>query len=525
MASTEHAELDRRQQEKRKYQVFISSTFEDLKEHRLQAMLGILAARHLPLALEYHPADSSGKLDVIQEAIADCQFYVIILGHRYGTVDRGQNPGEEKSYIELELDYAERMKLKVVPLVMRKSQVEKLRNNLALPQDEEERKNERLYWTFYERLTKGIQGPFYQLFDSPSDVYLHTCVYFGKDYPDIKGYLREPVDIKTEDLIRISTNNEIVRETIGHLGQFKFVDPRLSVARDKKQALASAFRQLHRTDVRARWKKIFFESGSTVAYVAKEIAVELPKKRDDHKIVTNNSLAYLFLWLCSGVLCHPEPDGPPDAKYGGMFGALMDRDRAPDYTLPPLEKYDSEGEELVRHMSTSIFGNPENSQNSILLAAASGLQLSEDFIFRDAEGEPYVGDPEILQQLSRCRGIHGGSYQNRLFKRCMYLSQIPTIVFMHDDKIDCPIRVGICHFLFDDGYTWSQFIEHYPLSVWVACNPHTVRDIERKLKRSFGIGSWKVSIYAEGSRIPILIAHNQAFRNECKRTGATVYER
>jgi hypothetical protein len=95
---------------------------------------------------------------------------------------------------------------------------------------------------------------------------------------------------------------------------------------------------------------------------------------------------------------------------------------------------------------------------------------------------------------------------------------------MHDDKVDCPIRVGICHFLFDQGYTWEGFTETYPLSIWVACNSGSVRDIKKKMLNNLTRGNWHISSYSEGASIPVLIAHNAAFRAACDAIGATVYE-
>jgi hypothetical protein len=523
MPDTQIDKPEKREKIQRKYQVFISSTFSDLEEHRRQAILGIVAAGHLPLALEYRAPEPSMKMDVIRRAIGDCQYYVIILGHRYGSVASGQIPGQEKSYIEFELDYAEQMGLKILAFVLRDEEANGRRKKMTLESDPGELENNPKYERFRKRLTEGIQGYFYRPFLSPNDIYTELYAYFSQDHPDVRGYIPEPVDRDAANFIRISSNNEILRETIQHLGQFKFVDPRLSMAREKKLALAKAFCQLHRNHIREKWKKIFIESGSTLAYLAKEISGDLPKTRDDHKVVTNNSLAYLYLWLCSGVLCHPEPEGPPDSKYGGMFGSLTDRDRAPDYNLPHLEQYDGDGEKLISDMKATIFGATDDNKYSILLAAASGLQLSDKITPLDPDGKPYTGDPAILELLKQCDGFHGGSYQNRLFKRCMYLSNIPAFVFMHDEKIDCPIRVGICHFLFDEGHSWKQFIENYPLSIWIACESTTVREIREKMVKNLRLGDWKVAVYSEASRIPIIIAHNASFRSVCQEIGVTVY--
>ncbi len=62
----------------RKYQVFLSSTFVDLAEHRREAALGIVKARHIPIALENYSPDTESKRDVIRGAIDDCQYYVSV---------------------------------------------------------------------------------------------------------------------------------------------------------------------------------------------------------------------------------------------------------------------------------------------------------------------------------------------------------------------------------------------------------------------------------------------------------------
>src|SRR5687767_7931893 len=96
------------------YRVFISSTFKDLQEHRTKAMLAIVSAGHMPLCLENWTPQTKTDLDVIRNAVAECQFYVIILGHRYGSVPKV----ESKSYIEIELDCAEKAGLEILPFVM-----------------------------------------------------------------------------------------------------------------------------------------------------------------------------------------------------------------------------------------------------------------------------------------------------------------------------------------------------------------------------------------------------------------------
>ncbi len=513
---------------KRKYQVFISSTFGDLAAHRKQALMAIVEAGHLPLALEYHGPDPMSKLDVIREAIAECQFYVIILGHRYGSIGSGQEPGRERGYVEHELEYAEGKGLKILAFVMPKNHVISLRNELKRPDDSEEINSEEKYWKLYKRLTDGVGSPFFRPFQSAADIHKELYAFFKCPHDDVKGYIPEPLAEEDTDILRISGSNEILREAIQRLGQFKFVDPRLSISKEKKIALARAFCQLHGDHIRDVWKKVFIESGSTLAYVAWELCSKLPKMGSggtDRKVLTNNSLAYLYLWLCSGVLCHPEPEGPPDTKYGGMYGALTDRDRSPDYSGPPLVQYDPDADTIIERMEQSIFGDETDNERSILLTAASALQLSDRItaVDKDDPSKP-VTDEEVLSQLRRCRGFHGGSYQNRLFKLGMFRTQIPAFVFIHDAKIDCPVRVGICHFLCDTGYPWEAFIGEYPLSIWVACDRATIKDICAKMTTYLVAGDWRLDIYGGAESIPIVLAHNASFRQACHKIGVRLYD-
>lgn len=113
----------------RYYKVFISSTFRDLALHRQQAMLGILRAGHMPVALENFTPETDSKRAVISDALASSQFYVIILGSRYGSIPEDQQrlPTElrDKSYTEIELDMALAAKLPILAFFMDSDEVTK----------------------------------------------------------------------------------------------------------------------------------------------------------------------------------------------------------------------------------------------------------------------------------------------------------------------------------------------------------------------------------------------------------------
>ena len=98
-------------QEKR-YQVFISSTFMDLADERREALKGVLQMRHMPAGMELFPATDDDAWQLIQGVIDASDYYVVIIGGRYGTQD-----DEGIGYTEREYDYAFDGKKPIVPLL------------------------------------------------------------------------------------------------------------------------------------------------------------------------------------------------------------------------------------------------------------------------------------------------------------------------------------------------------------------------------------------------------------------------
>jgi hypothetical protein len=86
---------------KKKYQVFLSSTFTDLKPERQAVSRAILNLGHISAGMELFPAADEDQLTFIRKVIDDCDYYVLIIGGRYGSVsDSGL------SFTESEYKYA-----------------------------------------------------------------------------------------------------------------------------------------------------------------------------------------------------------------------------------------------------------------------------------------------------------------------------------------------------------------------------------------------------------------------------------
>jgi hypothetical protein len=86
---------------KRRYQVFVSSTYCDLIEERKHVMQALLATKCIPSGMELLPAASTAQWNLIRSVIDDCDYYVVIVAGRYGSVGPDGN-----SYTEMEFDYA-----------------------------------------------------------------------------------------------------------------------------------------------------------------------------------------------------------------------------------------------------------------------------------------------------------------------------------------------------------------------------------------------------------------------------------
>ena len=87
------------------YKVFISSTHIDLKDHRQKVIDAILKMQHLPVGMEMFNASSDTQWEIITDTIDDCDYYVLILGKRYGSViENGSDKG--MSFTEREFRYA-----------------------------------------------------------------------------------------------------------------------------------------------------------------------------------------------------------------------------------------------------------------------------------------------------------------------------------------------------------------------------------------------------------------------------------
>lgn len=87
--------------EQKRYQIFLSSTFSDLEVERRKVMQTLLEMDCIPSGMEFFPASDEETFDFIKTVIDSCDYYVLIVAARYGSV-----APDGISYTEKEYDYA-----------------------------------------------------------------------------------------------------------------------------------------------------------------------------------------------------------------------------------------------------------------------------------------------------------------------------------------------------------------------------------------------------------------------------------
>lgn len=98
----------------KRYQVFVSSTYTDLIEERHEVMNALLELDCIPAGMELFPAADENQWTIIKRIISESDYYLLILGGRYGSIGP-----EGISYTEMEYNYAISIKKPVIAFLHR----------------------------------------------------------------------------------------------------------------------------------------------------------------------------------------------------------------------------------------------------------------------------------------------------------------------------------------------------------------------------------------------------------------------
>jgi hypothetical protein len=124
-----------------RYQVFVSSTFTDLVEERAEVLQAIWELDCIPTGMEAFLATNESQWDVIQKVIDECDYYILIVGGRYGSVT-----SDGISYTEKEYNYAKKLGIPVLGFVHGEPE------NIPVAKTEKEESGRLLLQTFREKV-------------------------------------------------------------------------------------------------------------------------------------------------------------------------------------------------------------------------------------------------------------------------------------------------------------------------------------------------------------------------------------
>ena len=203
------------QRRRKRYQVFLSSTFLDLTEQRKASIEVIVERGHIPIALERFRPKTEIELEVIKKAIQNCQVYIAIIGHRYGEII----PGLNISWTEFEYNTAKEKGLFILPFIINDEEKRQRRANLDPNniRDIEELKNTDRLESFHQRIKMNTFYKNFSIKDNFRPLVLEALVY-ALEALDINQSLQ------SEDLAIAQFEGRIKLVSLNLDGTYNFLD-------------------------------------------------------------------------------------------------------------------------------------------------------------------------------------------------------------------------------------------------------------------------------------------------------------
>lgn len=188
----------------KKYQVFVSSTFRDLKEERQEVIQALLELDCIPVGMELFPAADDDQWTLIKRLIDDCDYYILIVGGRYGSVN-----SEGISYTQMEYEYALE---KEIPII---SFLHKNPKNIPVGKSEEDKELKKKL----EAFKNLVQQKMCKYYDGPIElgsIVSRSLVRLIKDKPQ-PGWVRAtfiPSEDTTKEILELKKLNEQLKDEI-----------------------------------------------------------------------------------------------------------------------------------------------------------------------------------------------------------------------------------------------------------------------------------------------------------------------
>ena len=238
----------------KKYQVFISSTYVDLIEARAAATQCLLDNDCIPVGMEQFPASEMSQMEYIKKMLDNCDYYILILGGKYGSLDTDGIGFTEKEY-----DYAVAQKIPIMSFVY--DMPEDLPNKFCETTDDLREKFKR----FREKVCNGRLVKFHSdngTLKANIVTSIHHCI---KDFPAIGWVRGDTVSVLENfnaELLQSVQKFQSAQETIGReiAAQKKMTEEKLQQLEEKVDNIPRA--SIHVEDNEAGGQTVIIDGGN-----------------------------------------------------------------------------------------------------------------------------------------------------------------------------------------------------------------------------------------------------------------------
>lgn len=466
---------------------FLSSTTKDLSQIRDSLATDIRTAGHIPLGMEWWPAMDMLSLEAINEAIGACDVYVGIVGGRYGSTLQDPNDSNAIiSYTQYEFRLAVELKKYILIFVMEESDYKVYRNK-QLDNDPDRRFDQELN-NFRQEVQRddlfGTRLVRFFPFDPETNPDFSKTT--GSITRDILGGLYQlETRLAGKGLVPSDSellasghmrSNPILMDILATFQKYELISSRCGENKPLKEGMARYFWDHFFAALRQNHvDRIFFESGSSVLYVAHELWKRLLSDEDYYNfkedclirsnIATNNILIYLDFVLNSNIRIDLWPHGKPDDRYGATFGAIprLPKPNAGD-PPPDLEMQAKIINRMIKEFRSRGQEFDDSHVKEILLLGVSGV---------------YFGDRHPNA------GLHVGDYVNTVFKRMLFKIEYPIICFIDESKLSIefnPNRYYMC----GEDMLWKDIVDKTPIAFCIGTSSEIQRKKTYRLLESSG---------------------------------------
>jgi len=263
----------------KRYQVFLSSTYADLKEERQQVLQTLMEMDCIPSGMELFPATDEEQWEFIKKVIDDCDYYILIIGGRYGSLS-----SDGISYTEQEYQYAVEKGIKVIAFLHDSP------DSIAVSKTDVDPVLMEKLKSFREKVASGRLVKFWKTANELPGLVALSLTKTIKMHPAI-GWVRANSQSSTESLNEINElrkQNEQLRISLAKLETKPALSiPNLAELSESIQLVGTYKRQFNGTsydwDVKMTWEEIFSAISPYLLETPSDSTVKMKLKQNAFK--------------------------------------------------------------------------------------------------------------------------------------------------------------------------------------------------------------------------------------------------